>query len=234
MHITHMQLDKWNPHAQQRIPDRDRRMREGARVDDDAVDLVAGRGVDAVDEGAFVVGLEGLEGGVEGGGVGGAGRLDVGEGGGAVDVWFAGAEEVEVGAVEEEDGFAHFLSFLLFCFGLLVLESDGFAWLCYAMRCDGDSGGIRYSKGKKGQLEYSNTAMEIYINNNINLLDIYLCYYVLVWAFPINSSIELRGKISPTRRGEPFAAGRDRDEVTVALIYLKIRKWRDMPWIVHK
>lgn len=134
MHITHMQLDKWNPHAQQRIPDRDRRMREGARVDDDAVDLVAGRGVDAVDEGAFVVGLEGLEGGVEGGGVGGAGRLDVGEGGGAVDVWFAGAEEVEVGAVEEEDGFAHFLSFLLFVLVFWFLSR--MVLLGYAMRCD--------------------------------------------------------------------------------------------------
>lgn len=131
MYITHMQLDKRNPHAQQRIPDRDRRMRERTWVDDDAVDLVAARGVDAVDESAFVVGLVGLEGGVEGGGVGGAGRFDVGEGCGAVDVWFAGAEEVEVGAVEEEDGFSHCLliSFLL-VFWLLSLM----VLLGYAMR----------------------------------------------------------------------------------------------------
>jgi len=43
--------------------------------------------------------------------VGGAGGFDVGEGGVAIYVWFAGAEEVEVGAVEEKDGFAHFVCF---------------------------------------------------------------------------------------------------------------------------
>lgn len=30
----------------------------------------------------------------------------------AVDMGFAGSQEVEVGAVEEEDGFAHFVSFM--------------------------------------------------------------------------------------------------------------------------
>lgn len=77
-------------------------MRETARVDNNAVDFVSCC-VDAVDDCAFVVGLEGFEGGAHGGGVGGAGGFDVGESGVAVDVWFAGAEEIEVGAVEEED-----------------------------------------------------------------------------------------------------------------------------------
>ncbi|KAI9925090.1 hypothetical protein MW887_006498 [Aspergillus wentii] len=53
---------------------------------------------------AFVVGLEGVQGDVEAGCLVFCGGFDVGEGGGAVDVWLAGAEEVEVGAVEEEDG----------------------------------------------------------------------------------------------------------------------------------
>lgn len=77
-------------------------MRKPTRVDNDSVDVVAGC-LDAVDEGAFVVGLEGVEGCAHGGGVGGTGGFDVGEGGVTVDVWFAGTEKVEIGAVEEED-----------------------------------------------------------------------------------------------------------------------------------
>lgn len=37
----------------------------------------------------------------------------------AVDMGFAGAQEVEVGAVEEEDGFSHFVSFM--CMWWLVM-----------------------------------------------------------------------------------------------------------------
>ena len=102
MHIAHMQLNKRDIHPQQRIPNRHGRMRETTRVDNDSVNVVTGC-VDAVDQSTFVVGLEGVERCAHGGGVGGAGGLDIGESGVAVDVWFAGAEEVEVGAVEEED-----------------------------------------------------------------------------------------------------------------------------------
>ena len=97
-----MQLDKGDINREERIPDGDRCVREGARVDDDGVGVIAG-GLDAVDDGAFVVGLEGGEGGAEGGGVGFAAAFDIGEGGGAVGGGFAGAEEVEVGTVDEED-----------------------------------------------------------------------------------------------------------------------------------
>lgn len=69
MHIAYMQFHKRDPHPEQRIPDRHGGMREAARVDDDAVDVAASC-VDAVDQGAFVVGLEGVERGVHGGGVG--------------------------------------------------------------------------------------------------------------------------------------------------------------------
>lgn len=63
--------------------------------------------MDAVDDGAFGVGLEVGEGGAEGFGKGAGGGDDVGEGVGAVDGGFARAEEVEVGAVDEEDGEGH-------------------------------------------------------------------------------------------------------------------------------
>lgn len=102
MHIGHMQLDKGNAHTQQRIANRHRGMCVRARVDDDTVDTAAG-GLDAVDDGAFVVGLEGVEGAAVGGRDGAGVGYDVGEGGVAVDVWFAGAEEVEVWTVDEED-----------------------------------------------------------------------------------------------------------------------------------
>ena len=115
MHIAHMQFHKRDPHPEQRIPDRHGGMREATRVDDDAVDVAAGC-LDTVDQGAFVVGLEGVEGGVHGGGVGFAGGFDVGERGVAVDLGFAGAQEVEVGAVEEEDGFAHFVSLYVYVY----------------------------------------------------------------------------------------------------------------------
>lgn len=64
-----MHLDKRHFNSQQCIAQRDRGMCESARVNDDGVDVgIAGR-VNTVDESALVVGLEGFEGGTEGGGV---------------------------------------------------------------------------------------------------------------------------------------------------------------------
>lgn len=102
MNIAHMQLNERDTHAQQRIADSNGGMRVRAGVDDDPVDMTA-RGLDAVHNGAFVVGLEGVEGAAVIRGDIGAVGLDVGEGCAAVDVGFAGAQEVEVGAVDEED-----------------------------------------------------------------------------------------------------------------------------------
>lgn len=102
MNIAHMQLDKGDSHTEQGIPDRHRGMRVGTGVDDDAVDVAAG-GLDAVHDCAFVVGLEGIEGAAVFDGDGAAVVFDVGQGGVPVDVRFAGAEEVEVWTVDEED-----------------------------------------------------------------------------------------------------------------------------------
>ena len=103
-------------------------MREPAGVDDNAVDAVARSGVDAVDQRPFVVGLEGVQGGAETGRVGFTRGFDVRERGVSVDVWLAGAEEVEVRAVEEEDGFDHFgclVFFYMFFFSLSLSFSCG-------------------------------------------------------------------------------------------------------------
>lgn len=77
-------------------------MRVRAGVNNDPVDAAACC-LDAIDDCAFVVGLEGVEGAVVVCRNGGAVGLDVCEGCAAVDVGFAGAQEVEVGTVDEED-----------------------------------------------------------------------------------------------------------------------------------
>lgn len=102
VNIAHMKLDKWNANTQQRIADGNGGVRVGAGVDHNSVDLAA-RGLDAVDNGTLVIGLEGIKGAVVADGNGAAVRFDVGEGGAAVDVGFARAQEVKVGAVNEED-----------------------------------------------------------------------------------------------------------------------------------
>ena len=77
----------------------------GAGVQHDADGLAAG-GVDGVHQRALVVGLEALD--VEPVRVGGVlgELLDVGQRGRAVLLRLAGAEEVQVGAVEDKDGAA--------------------------------------------------------------------------------------------------------------------------------
>ena len=67
---------------------------------------IAPGGVDGVHQGALVVGLEAFDvQPVRGAGVFGE-LLDVGQRGGAVFLGFTGAEQVQVGAVEDQDGAA--------------------------------------------------------------------------------------------------------------------------------
>lgn len=58
VHIADMDLHEGDLNRQQRVPQRDTRVREGRGVDDDPRGAVGAGAVDAVDEGAFVVGLE--------------------------------------------------------------------------------------------------------------------------------------------------------------------------------
>jgi len=78
-------------------------MRECCGVDDDACRAVCAGFVEAVDDETLVIRLEVGEINVEGAAAGGEGGDDGGEGGRAVFVGFARSEEVEVGAVYEED-----------------------------------------------------------------------------------------------------------------------------------
>lgn len=116
--VGDVHLDEREARGQQRVAQRDARVRERRGVDDYG-DLrrrfgfracMWGRGrrgrevrVQKVDDGALVVRLERVHVDVELVGAGGGGGDDVRERRGAVDVWFARAEEVQVGAVDEED-----------------------------------------------------------------------------------------------------------------------------------
>lgn len=108
MHITDMQLDKRDIHADQSVSDAHRSVGQSTWVDDDPVNVLlavavgaeAGGFVDAVDDLAFVIGLVGCECEVELFGVRCGVGFDVAEGCVAVDLGFAGAEEVQVWPVD--------------------------------------------------------------------------------------------------------------------------------------
>ncbi len=132
VHVRDVDLDEGQGDADERVPQRDGRVCEAAGVDDDGVDagdrgagaavrvgvLLGVAAVDHVEDGALVVGLEGREvdGGGERGAVGFEGGLERSEGGVAVDVGFAEAEEVEVWAVDHEDVFCHFIYIYLYIY----------------------------------------------------------------------------------------------------------------------
>ena len=81
-------------------------MRQAARVDDQPGRRAA-RALHPVDQGALAVGLAEIDRQVERRRVRRAGRLDVGERLGAIDLRLARAEQVEIGAVQDEHGGGH-------------------------------------------------------------------------------------------------------------------------------
>ncbi len=105
MDITNMHLHKRNVHRKQRISQRNTIVCESSGVYDNCVNALCSCGLDTVDEGAFVVRLEEGERGASGDGLGHCARLNVGEGFAAIDLGFSCPQEVEIGAIEEEDVF---------------------------------------------------------------------------------------------------------------------------------
>ena len=100
--VRDVDLDHRPVEGLERVKDGDGGMGEGGRIDDDARGGVP-RLVDPVDQLALVVGLPEVDDQPVRGGGRDAQCLDVGEGGGAVDLRLSLAEEVEVGSVEHED-----------------------------------------------------------------------------------------------------------------------------------
>ncbi|KAL1956998.1 hypothetical protein VTO42DRAFT_6487 [Malbranchea cinnamomea] len=104
MHVADVQLNEGDANASEGVPDGDGCVREGARIDDDTVHALCAGGLNPVDDGTLVVGLECLQIGGKGGGVRDAVSFDVGKRRSAVDMGLASAQKVEVGAVDQEDG----------------------------------------------------------------------------------------------------------------------------------
>jgi hypothetical protein len=102
MNIRNMNLNEFNPHSHQRISYRNRSMRIRTRINQYPIYTFPPRGVNTVYQGAFVVTLEGEEGGVVRGCEVGGGGFDVSEGFVAVDLGFSGTEKIQVWAMDEE------------------------------------------------------------------------------------------------------------------------------------
>ncbi len=77
--VRNMNLDKRNGYPGQRIAQGDTGMGEPARVDHDGIDAFAARGVDAINQFAFMVALEMGERGTRFLGLGDCGLLDFSE-----------------------------------------------------------------------------------------------------------------------------------------------------------
>src|SRR5690606_10988577 len=84
----------------QRVADRHAGMGERGGVDQDERGTIVARGLDPLDQHVLGVGLQALEFVAGGGGLLVQGGVDVGQRGAPVDLRLAGAEQVEVGAVQ--------------------------------------------------------------------------------------------------------------------------------------
>ena len=103
VHVGKMHFDKRDGDGCQRIAQRHAGMGVSRRIDDDEIHLVARGFVQPVDQGTFVVVLEGFD--VCAGGFSAADQrtVDVVERGEAVMLGFAVAEQIEIGAVQHQN-----------------------------------------------------------------------------------------------------------------------------------
>lgn len=99
--IGQVYLDRGQGDGEQGVAEGDAGVPVAGGVDDDAVAVVA-RGVEMLDEGAFVVALGAAQGDAVGSGGAGEGGFEVGEGAVAVQRGLSLTEQVEVGAVEQQ------------------------------------------------------------------------------------------------------------------------------------
>ena len=102
VHIGNMHLDDRPFEGVQRIEDGDRRVGEGGGIDDDAGGALAGA-VNPVDDLVFAIALMKLDRKPKFAADAAAVRFDVGQRLAAVDLRLALAEQIEIGAVQDND-----------------------------------------------------------------------------------------------------------------------------------
>lgn len=107
VHIGQMYFDKRNIDSSERIPEGNAGMCIGRRVDDNEIGAVLMGGLHPVDQLAFVITLKGGECGPAFVGQLRQVLIDICQGLSTVDLWFSGTEQIQVGAVQNEDVLRH-------------------------------------------------------------------------------------------------------------------------------
>lgn len=102
MNVRQMNFDERNRNGGNRIAQGNAGVRVGRRVDDDETDAFSAGGMNALDQGAFVVALEGFEHDACRFGATRQRAVDVGERGGTIVLRLARAEQVQVRAVDDQ------------------------------------------------------------------------------------------------------------------------------------
>ncbi|MCY1462782.1 hypothetical protein D9M71_805910 [compost metagenome] len=106
MDVRQVQLNQWCVEQLQRIQDRNRVKRKAGRVDDHGSALLEGL-LNPVDHHAFVVGLAKVDDQIKLFGQPLTALADLFERGVAIDVRLTTTQQIEVRAVEDEDGAVH-------------------------------------------------------------------------------------------------------------------------------
>lgn len=101
LHIRDVNLDGRDPDCLDRIPDGVRVVREGSGVDDDSVGVPSG--MKAVDQVAFMIRLEGVDGCAKIGSPRPAGSIQLFDAGRTVDLGRTHADQVQVGSIDDDD-----------------------------------------------------------------------------------------------------------------------------------
>ena len=107
MDVRDMHFHKRNRHAGQRIAQGDAGMRESARIDHNGIDALLTGGVNAINQGTFVVALEAVERRAGLAGLQGGTLFNVRQGSRTVDFRLPRPQQIQVGAIQEEKVFCH-------------------------------------------------------------------------------------------------------------------------------
>lgn len=101
MDVGDMALDKRNRDAEESIPNHDTGVREAGWIEDDGIDTLLSRRLDAVDDGSFMVGLECRDLQTELGTSVLQSRVDLRKCDAAVDLRFPRSQKIEIGTVDD-------------------------------------------------------------------------------------------------------------------------------------
>ena len=108
--VRKVHFDEWNGHRRQGVAQGDAGVGVAARVDDDEGHPFTSGGLDAVDQIAFVVALEGDQFDRGRLGLAGEGRIDVRQRLMPIDIRFALAEQIQVRAMQNQDAALFFVN----------------------------------------------------------------------------------------------------------------------------